>query len=104
MGLLARRRPSREEEHRYSAIAVLTSFNPALHRVQRAFQDVIQRRRIPAGQRAPVINEAFERARATGEFDDAAAVARLAVYHNPYAANPLPAEVFGGPHDQQWAR
>jgi len=91
-----------QKNTRYSAIAVLTAFNPTLHRVQRAYQGTIERHGIPPGKRTPIIARAFEHARSTAEFDDAASVARLTVYHNPYAANPLSMEAFGGPHDQQW--
>lgn len=87
---------------RYSAAAVVTSFNPTLHRVERAYQDKIVRYGIPPGERSSVIFRAFEDASESGIFDEHAAVARLTVYHNPFAATRLARQAFGGPHDQQW--
>jgi len=91
-----------DKNTRYSAVVVINKFNPTLHRVQRDYQDKIVRYGIPAGQRSPVIFRAFEEATQSGHFDEHAARARLTVFHNPFAATPLPMEVFGGPHDQQW--
>jgi hypothetical protein len=87
---------------RYSAVAVLTKFNPTLHRVERAYQEKIVRHGIPPGARAPVIYRAFDDAAEAGTYDEHAAVARLTVYHNPYASAPLSMEALGGPHDHQW--
>jgi hypothetical protein len=92
-----------------SAVAILTTFNPTMWRVQRAYLgplDTLKTSGWPTPreqQRAcDLINETYDHFRATGDFDDSACLARLTVIHNPYCDYPVDLEVFGGPHDDQW--
>jgi hypothetical protein len=45
----------------------------------------------------------FEEFTKNGSYEESARLPRLTVLHNPYAAHPLHMDVFGGPHDVQWA-
>jgi hypothetical protein len=92
-----------------SAVAILTTFNPTMWRVQRAYQGRLQRLNGPGWPSlreqqlaCDLINETYDHFRATGDFDDDARLARLTVIHNPYCDNPVDLDVFSGPHDDQW--
>lgn len=92
-----------------SAVAILTTFNPTMWRVQRAHRERLDRlnaSRPPSPRRqqaaADVINETYEHFAVTGEFDPEARLARLTVIHNPYCDLPIDWNIFGGPHDDQW--
>jgi hypothetical protein len=86
---------------RYSALAVVSSFNPTQWRVEALVAE-----RLPPGSPLPVIfrivRHAEEELLNSGVYDPAARVARLRVVHNPWARVPLSSEVFGGPHDEQF--
>lgn len=89
-----------------SAIAVITDFNPTLWRFEeRADHELPFSPDLGSGA---AVERAFERQRlaqdmhAEGSIDFEAHVARLKVFHNPWASHRLSLEVFGGPHDAQW--
>lgn len=86
---------------RYSAIAVISRLNPTLHKFERALKQ-----RLPPGSSFDTVwrvsSELCDEMVARGSYDPDAAVARLKVVHNPWAATPLPREFFGGPHDEQF--
>jgi hypothetical protein len=89
---------------RFSALAVVRTFNPrevVYERAVRARFDALDR---------PDLATAYRTAREVTEdlverklYDPEAWTTRLDVFHNPYAEYHLSLDVFGGPHDQQWA-
>ncbi|MFN3256365.1 MAG: hypothetical protein ACE37B_11775 [Ilumatobacter sp.] len=102
VGAFGRKRPLRNGQNtRFSAIAAIRRFNPTLHRLQRE-----TRQRLPPKpsleQAWSVVTDVEGELTKAGDFDPSAAVARLQVIHNPWAANPLPEGYFGGPHDEQF--
>ncbi len=91
-----------------SAVAILRSFNPTLWRLEEAdrarFGDLDRPTNMLDAYRRAQAREAIGNAlHATGALDYDAALARVIVLHNPFAANPLGVGVFDGPHDEQWA-
>lgn len=81
-----------------SAVAVLNAFNPTRAAVERAVAE-----RVAAGERTvervwQISTEEYDRP----TYDAAAVLARLDVFHNPYAALPLESSLFTGPHDAAW--
>lgn len=92
-----------------SALAILTSFNPTLWRVEAAYRNRLDQLGLPgAGEsareraaRVNVIMETFEHFTRTGMYDDEARVARVRVLHNPHAVHPLDLVAASGPHDEQ---
>jgi hypothetical protein len=55
------------------------------------------------GQYVGTMLATFEEFIQKGSYDESARAPRLTVVHNPYATHRLNIEVFGGPHDIQWA-
>ena len=90
-----------------SALALLRIFNPTRWRLDAAwragsleFEPTMSRRSVAqiAMRRAAIELELAER----GIYDPAASLARLVLFHNPFATNRLDRR-FGGPHDDQHA-
>jgi hypothetical protein len=110
-------RLQRERNTGVSAIATINRFNPtqwrldAARRQERGLED---RKPIPfvgpeaerygrdACEIARIRHDIREALTARGVFDPDARVARLSIYHNPYALHPLDLR-FGGPHDDQYS-
>lgn len=95
----------------YSAVALLTRFNPTLWRVQRAYASRLRHFGLFRWANPPpwvrgvvwrIMTETHDRFRRSGIFDETAAVARLTVVHNPHAKYPLDPSIAAGPHDEQW--
>jgi hypothetical protein len=90
-----------------SGVAIVRSFNPTIWKLDLASSEHFRRHEPvrdlqDASRRATVHLElagAMERA---GTIDPTAALARLIVLHNPFAAQPMDLDTFGGPHDEQW--
>src|SRR5581483_12287108 len=89
------------------ALALLRIFNPTRWRLDAAwragsleFEPTMSRRSVAqiAMRRAAIELELAER----GIYDPAASLARLVLFHNPFATNRLDRR-FGGPHDDQHA-
>jgi hypothetical protein len=91
-----------------SAVAVVRSFNPTLWRLELASHERFRGRRPArdlrdAYRRAVIREELATSMHDSRAIDLNAARARLIVLHNPFASSPINLDVFGGPHDEQWA-
>lgn len=99
-----------------SAVAVLEGFNPTWYRAEEAVaarlgKGMPWRADLTAGEVAReqteiarVANEVYEHMTVTGDFNPDARVAKLTVFHNPFAAHPIGLDILGGAHDVQWHR
>jgi hypothetical protein len=94
------RRLSPGQNTRFSALVVVSAFNPTMWRVEREL-DARDRAGRNLQQQLSDSARVIEERTVAGEFDPVARIARLEVVHNPWAAVPLAIEVFGGPHDRQ---
>jgi len=85
----------------YSAVAAISSFNPGYAAVEaRALERLLAKD--GPGKHIGLLLEAGHELAQAGCYDEAALTRRLRIFHNPYAAIPLPM-TFAGPHDDQWA-
>jgi len=99
-----------------SAVAVLESFNPTLFRPEqvvtaRLGEGLQWHPGIPHGrlvrEQAAIVrvtSEVYKHMAGTREYIEDARVAKLTVFHNPFASHPIGLEVLDGPHDVQWTR
>jgi hypothetical protein len=90
-----------------SAVALIRSFNPTLWRLEQASAERFAQYG-PARDFGDAAARAFTREQICHDLNDRgvinldARVAHLIVLHNPFAANRIDLDVFGGPHDEQW--
>ncbi len=85
---------------RFSAVAVISSFNPGMARVEREAEERFTPRMTVRERIAEFLSVRAEES-AAGRFKEEEQTFRLKVFHNPFAKIPLSAE-FAGPHDDQW--
>jgi hypothetical protein len=88
---------------RFSAVAVISTFNPTLIAVNREIDRRLAQLDDEASEpRLRVVHQVFDEFTTAGIFDPTAESPRLTTYHNWHALTPLPVEMFGGPYDVQW--
>jgi hypothetical protein len=87
---------------RYSALAVVSRFNPTVWRYEAALAERTASGSQDLGDKIRVALELERELVADGLYDPDSAVSRLRVAHNPWAKAPLDAGWFGGPHDEQF--
>lgn len=87
---------------RFSALAVVSAFNPTAWRIEKSIAAA-------DGGTEHSLEEAIaqslctmEELEARGVYERTAEAVRLDIVHNPWAANPLPLELFGGAWDRQY--
>jgi hypothetical protein len=88
---------------RFSAVCVVREFNPTPAPAEGRIEPWTGPGFPPADvviDRIRVRSAALGRAAAEGLYDPEARAVRLLVFHSPYAAVPMPPEIFAGPHDQ----
>ena len=102
VAMFGRERPVHPGQNtRYSALAVVSSFNPTQARLDKAVEARTPNdASLSVSLRVAV--ETQEELERSGAFDATARVCRVRVIHNPWAAVKLPIEVFSGPHDEQF--
>ncbi len=109
-------RVQREQNRGVSAVAVLEDFNPTLYRAEEVvaarlgkampWRPGLSAEKVAREQGAIVrtTTEVYDHMAATGAYIPDARLAKLTVFHNPYAAHPIGLDVLDGPHDVQWSR
>jgi hypothetical protein len=90
-------RMQRERNTTISAVAVVEQFNPTKAKIDRSIRRRL-REDATAVEFLAVANEEY----GNPEFDESARLPRLDVFHNVFAALPVPPEFFAGPHDSRW--
>ncbi len=89
-----------EINRRFSAVAVLTSFNPRLADIERLAEERFNTS-MSIGQRIATILQVIGDETDAGRYCEAETAHRLTIFHNPFAKVPLSPE-FAGAYDDQW--
>ena len=85
---------------RFSAVAVISGFNPGMARIERIAEAQFKPG-MSVSHRMGVVLETARKEQEKGRFRDGEVAYRLQIFHNPYASVPLSTE-FAGPYDDQW--
>jgi hypothetical protein len=85
---------------RFSAVAVVSGFNPGLRRVEQIAESRMHHDMNPMEKVATFINT-VQKEQEKGAFQERDEIHRLEIFHNPFASILLSME-FAGPFDDQW--